>query len=1121
MMKGVVEHPVVEDVVDKEKKKKNRRSNRRSNRNSSVSASTSVNDVNGETIQCLKNGSKSKNITSSGSYSAVRQQDLELRASDEIELTSASNVSFSSMPTMHINEPGSVEARNMQNQPVLPDLAGGVFPESCPEPVVSYSSYWAYTNKDVDPSQQNEGYGQSKIFAAHWSVEAVIEALARGDAFKALFRVNAHNRLEAYCKIDGVQTDILISGIAAQNRAVEGDFVLIKVDPVSMWTKMKGLANNSAPLEDSNLLPEANEMNGDSCKGKNIVDAGNENVYFKMLPERGFHCDDGSLLGETSTSHPVRIEPAGYNFINGHHPSTSDSTHIGPSRVNEVLNSVERLSSMIGLYPSKRPTGRVVAIIERSSRRDGLVGFLNVNQLFNYRGGYKKDLRKNKGSLLISECEYVQLTPTDPKFTKMMVLVKDLPDCIKKRLEEGDSTVETELVAARIDDWGEGSPLPQAHVSHVFGRGGEVEPQINAILFENAIRCSEFSPESISCLPHIPWEVPSEELFSRKDIRNLCIFTIDPPTATDLDDALSIERLSDGICRIGVHIADASYFVLPDTALDIEAQIRSTSVYMLKRKIPMLPMLLSENLGSLNPGVDRLTFSILWDLNAAGDIIDRWVGRTVIRSCCKLSYEHAQDIIDGKIGLENSNASGNGLPQLHGHFKWSDVIGSIKSLYEVAKTLKDKRFCDGALQLESSKPVFLFDENGTLYDSVLTERKDSNFLVEEFMLLANRTAAEVISRAFPDSALLRMHPAPNMRKLKEFEGFCYKHGLELDASTSGQLHQSLQLARERLKDDSVLFDILTNYASKPMQLASYFCSGDFKENADWSHYGLAVPIYTHFTSPLRRYPDIVVHRTLAAALEAEELYLKYRRISPKENCDEEVTGRCFTGFYYDRDAAESLEGREALSAAALKHGVPDMNILADVAAHCNDRRLACRNVKDACDKLYMWVLLKKKEVLLTEARVLGLGPRFMSVYIHKLAIERRIYYDEVEGLMGEWLEATSTLVLNIFAPKRSSRRVGYSNYRPLEDVALVVSPYDLKEEQDTRGSVNKSSAADAGDADAIRQCLEPISNYGINPGVFPFTVHLLSTIPVALNAVGGTDRPPEIGVRLYMSSYLR
>ncbi|KAK0576813.1 hypothetical protein LWI29_023672 [Acer saccharum] len=1076
-MKGAVEQPLVEDVVDKEKKKKNRRSNRRSNRNSSVSASTSVNEVNGETIQCLKNGSQSKNITSSGSYSVVRQQDLDLHASGELELTSASNVSFSSMPTMHINEPGSVEARSMQNQPVLTDLAGGVFSKSFSEPVVSDSSYWAYTNKDVDPSYQNEGYGQSKIFYAHWSVEAVNEALAKGDAFKALFRVNAHNRLEAYCKIDGVQTDILISGIAAQNRAVEGDFVLIKVDPLSMWTKMKGLANNSAPLEDSNLLPEANEMNGDSCKG--------------------------------------------YNLINGHHPSTSDSTHIGPNRVNEDMNSVERLSSMIGLYPSKRPTGRVVAIIERSSRRDGLVGFLNVNQRFNYRGGYKKDLKKNKGSLLISECEYVQLTPTDPKFTEMMVLVKDLPDCIKKRLEEGDSTVETELVAARIVDWGEESPLPQAHVLHVFGRGGEVEPQINAILFENAIHCSEFSPESISCLPHVPWEVPSEEFFSRRDIRNLCIFTIDPPTATDLDDALSIERLSDGIFRIGVHIADASYFVLPETALDIEAQIRSTSVYMLKRKIPMLPMLLSENLGSLNPGVDRLTFSIFWDLNAVGDIIDHWVGRTVIRSCCKLSYEHAQDIIDGKIGLENSNTSGNGLPQLHGHFKWADVIGSIKSLYEVAKTLKDKRFCNGALQLENSKPVFLFDENGTLYDSVLTERKDSNFLVEEFMLLANRTAAEVISRAFPDSALLRMHPAPNMRKLKEFESFCYKHGLVLDASTSGQLHQSLQRAREKLKDDSVLFDILTNYASRAMQLASYFCSGDFKENADRSHYGLAVPIYTHFTSPLRRYPDIVVHRTLAAALEAEELYRKHRRISPKENRKEEVAGRCFTGINYDKDAAESLEGREALSAAALKHGVPGMNILADVAAYCNDRSLACRNVKDACDKLYMWILLKKKEVLLTEARVLGLGPRFMSVYIHKLAIERRIYYDDVEGLMAEWLEATSTLVLNLFALKRSYRRGGYSNYRPLEDVALVVSPYDLKKEQDTRGSVNKSSAADAGDADTIRQCLEPVSNYGINPGVFPLTVHLLSTIPVALNAVSGTDRPPEIGVRLYMSSYLR
>ncbi|XP_044479170.1 DIS3-like exonuclease 2 [Mangifera indica] len=1104
MVRGAADQSVVDDGVDKERKKKNRRSNRRSNRNASVSvsgsASTSISEIHGEAMQTLRNGNK----TSFVSHSSSRQQGLDLHPSNNQESTKASDVTFCSMPTMHINEPDSVETSSMHH--LLPaDLVGEVVSESCP--TMTAHDGWEYINEEV--------YAQSPIFLPHLSREAVNEALEKGYALRALFHVNAHNQLEAYCKIDGVQTDVLISGIAAQNRAVEGDVVLIKVDPLSLWTKMKGLGNNLALAEYSNFLSEANEKRGDTYKGKNKVELGYDRVNSNctMLAEE-FHNEDVFAPGETS--YLESIEPACYNYVNGYHLATSDSTYVGFS---DQQYAVESLSAIISLNPLKRPTGRVLAIIKSSPRRDCIVGYLNVNQWFNYRDRYEKNMKKK--CLRISEHDYIQLTPTDPRFPEMMVLVKDLPDCINKRLEEGDATLEMELVAAQILCWGEESPFPQARVSCVFGQGGEVEPHVNAILYENAVCCSEFSQESLSCLPSVPWEVPTEEFKSRKDLRNLCIFTIDPSTATDLDDALSIERLSDGIFRVGVHVADVSYFVLPDTALDMEAQLRSTSVYMFQYKIPMLPLLLTENLGSLNPGVDRLAFSIFWDLNSSGNVVDRWIGYTIIRSCCKLSYENAQDIIDGKIDAESFNTSGNGLPQLYGNFEWANVIRSIRSLHEVSKTLKEKRFSEGALQLESSKPEFLLDEDGTPYDTMLSERKESNFLVEEFMLLANRTAAEVICRAFPESALLRRHPAPNIRKLKEFEAFCQKHGLELDTSSSGQFHQSLERVRVKLKDDSVLFNIIMNYAARPMQLASYFCSGDFKDNVDWSHYGLGVPLYTHFTSPLRRYPDIVVHRTLAAALEAEELLWDYKRKLLKEKQSDEIKGRFLSGIYYEKDALESMEGREALSAAALRHGVPCTNVLADVAAHCNDRKLASRNVKDACEKLYMWVLLRKKEVLLSEAKVLGLGPRFMSIYIHKLAIERRIYYDEVEGLKVEWLEATSTLVLNLGTYKRSCRRGGLANYRLLEDVALVTRPYDQKEEQSmSGGSANECIATNVGVAGSSCPCLDPTSKCGFDPGVFPMTVHLLSTIPVALHAVGGDDGPLDIGVRLYMSTYL-
>ncbi|XP_075648491.1 DIS3-like exonuclease 2 [Castanea sativa] len=1142
MRPGLVQQSVVEPNCDGDKeKKKKRRSNRRS-KQSTPPPPTSVNGLHGEAPECLGDVRTCNHVTASLSSSSTKQHVLDMRPpmdhgwdmhppnehaldlcpSIEHELTRASDVGFSSMPTMHICEKANpMEEQNIPNQHVS-DFGHRVMSQSCPEPVFYRGSPGTSKNNYMFPSPHIEG-SQKKYFDPHWSMEAVNEALKKGDAFKVLFRVNAHNRLEAYCKIDGVPTDVLISGIAAQNRAVEGDIVVLKVDPSSLWTRMKGstgMSNNPAPVEDCNILLEDGEIASDSSKGKSKVDVDYECARYRSCPypEKGSCYGEGTFVGET-----VHLEPTGPASCNLVHPAASDSSHVGSfNGQSEVVKAVSRICSLISTFPSKRPTGRIVSIIERSPRRDAIVGHLNVKNWLSYREFCRKE-RKNKSSLTLSDSEYIHLTPTDPKLPKMIVFVKGLPDCIKKRLEKGDSTVEMELVAARIDEWDEESSVPLAHVLHIFGRGSEVEAQINAILFENAIRSSEFSPELLSSVPNIPWEVPPEEVQSRRDLRNLCIFTIDPSIAIELDDALSIEKLSNGNFRVGVHIADVSYFILPGTAIDIEAQVRSTSVYLSQCKLPMLPPMFSENLCSLNPGVDRLAFSIFVDINYVGDVVDRWIGRSVIQSCCKLSYKQAQDIIDGISNVDSSNITENGNPQLYGHFKWPDVVRSVISLHEISKILKEKRFSDGALRLESSKVVYLFDDHGIPYDSMLCGQKESNFLVEEFMLLANRTAAEIISRAFPDSALLRRHPEPNTRKLREFEAFCCKHGLELDTSSSGQFNQSLEQIREKLKDDTVLFDILISYASRPMQVATYFCSGDQKDcENDWGHYALAVPHYTHFTSPLRRYPDIIVHRTLAAAIEAEELYLKYRGSLPKVSRGEKVARRCFTCIHFDRDAAESLEGKKALSAAAVMHGVPCSESLADVAAYCNERKQASGHVKDACDKLYMWVLLKKKEILFSEARVLGLGPRFMSIYIQKLAIERRIYYDEVEGLTVEWLETTSTLVLSL-ANKRSSRRGGPGKWRALEDIAFVVSPCDVKIELGVFGG---SSSEQVGDTGVAAQASDPIcksviSNTEVDPGVFPLTVHLLSTIPVVLHAVGGDDGPLDIGARLYLSSYLR
>ncbi|CAN8270698.1 unnamed protein product [Cochlearia groenlandica] len=985
------------EIIDKEKKKRTRRrSNRRSRQSSGFSKIHSLGCA-------IEDDNRTRDCVALNDEIEEEEAMVSMRASD---------AAFNSMPPIMRFEDGSPCGDG--------EICKQLLSKSCPDPRACEITH------RMDGEFLVQELQQRKIFTSHWSLSSVKESLEKGEAFKAMFRVNAHNRSEAYCKIDGVPTDILINGNVGQNRAVEGDIVVIKLDPLSLWPKMKGFVIENVSKHE--------ERNG---------------------PENGFSTNKVSVMGQ------------GVNNCVRSCPEPLLDPCLGSSNLD--FSAVEKLCTVLSSFPNKRPTGQVVAIFEKSLVRDSIVGLLDVKGWIRYKEG--DAISCNKSNLSLSDDEYVQLMPTDSRLPKLIVPFHVLPEKIKARLETIDPTL---LVAAQIVEWDEGSPIPLAHITRIFGRGSELKPQISSILYQNLVCDSDFSPCSLTCLPHIPWEVPEEEVRCRKDLRDLCVITIDPSTATDLDDALSVQSLPDGFFRVGVHIADVSYFVLPETDLDTEAKFRSTSVYMVHRKIPMLPPLLSENLGSLNPGADRLAFSIFWDLNGQGDVIDRWIGRTVIRSCCKLSYDHAQEIIDGTIEMSR--------PSLYGSFQWSDVVRSVKQLHEISTVLRQRRFRQGALRLDNNKPVFLFDGLGVPYDFAVCTRKPSNFLVEEFMLLANITAAEVISRAYPDAALLRKHPEPNTRKLKEFELFCSKHGMDLNASSSGKFHESLEkIITETLKDDSVFVDILNSYAIKPMQLASYFCTGDDMD--EWGHYALAVPVYTHFTSPLRRYPDIVVHRALAAAVEAG-----------------------YAGVRFDRDAAESVKGKEMLLAAALKHGVPSTETLSVVAAYCNERKLAARKVRDGCDKLYTWFVLKKKEVFPCEARVMNLGPRFMTIYISKLGIERRIYYDQIEGLSVDYLEATSTLIIKnkLYSKSNGRGKGGGYYYKPLKESVYLVSPCDMSV-HDTNSSVKE----------------EEEEEVVIVPTVFPLTVGLFSTVPVVLNALGGDDGPLDIGARLYMTSYYR
>ncbi|CAL4885427.1 unnamed protein product [Urochloa decumbens] len=1005
--------------------------------------------------------------------------------------------SVRSMPPMHVGGGARAEAE-----------------AEAPAAGTSHSCPLLPTPRPVEALAARAGAGAPvrRYFQPHWPERAVEEAVKRGHAFVGKFRVNAHNRNEAYCTIDGIPVDILITGLA-QNRAVEGDLVALTLDPVVHWTRMKGpnVACNPVIGGDS-VAREISETNGNHSQKKGQADT---SCRFENC-SNGVPGSDMTHLHHKNSgfSQAVKCENGNATVPESNERDLSDGK-------SEAARALQRICATIHTHPGRRPTGKVLSIMKKSPRREAIVGFLASFPEFPDGERQKNQMgvkmMNNRAQSVVTGL--IHLLPTDPKFPHMVVSVSTLPDSVRRSLREGDAAIEKEVVAARLDEWNEESLYPYAHVVRFLGKGGHVKTHMDAILFENAISDAEFSPESLACLPDSCWKIPQEELEARKDLRKVLTFTIDPPTASDLDDAISIEILSGGTVRIGVHIADVSYFVHPETALDAEAQSRSTSVYTLRRKISMLPSRLSEELVSLNPGVDRLAFSIIWDIDSDGNIVSRWIGRSIIFSCCKLSYDLVQDLICSDTSRARSAVSSL---QVHGMFERDDVIKSLRGLYEVSKNLKEIRFKGGALSLDTAKLMILFDEDGAPCDSYRYIRNDACFIVEELMLLANMSAAEVISNAFPDCALLRRHPEPNLRKFREFEAFCAKNGFELDASSSGQLHLSLSRIKEKLQDDHVLFDILMFYASKQMQSAEYFCTRDLMgKKDDWAHYALAVPLYTHFTSPLRRYPDIIVHRTLNAVIEAEQVYMKQKKSSTgrnglKASC--ELIDSCFTGLQFSQDAAESEEGKKALSAAAKKFKVPSSENLGEVAEHCNERKWAGRRAEEAGHKLYMWALLKNKEIVVCNARVLGLGPRFMSVYVPKLAMERRIYYDEVEGLSVEWLEATGTLVLDACRNKHAQRRGAQMKSRPIDEVAMVVNPSEMMFSEEDE----ESGATEAGGCTAKSVFLSGDTvKAQAAPAVLPLVIHYLSDIPVVLHATGGEDCAVDIGVRLYMASYFK
>ncbi len=419
--------------------------------------------------------------------------------------------------------------------------------------------------------------------------------------------------------------------------------------------------------------------------------------------------------------------------------------------------------------------------------------------------------------------------------------------------EDSGGAKKGEKIFVEMTKWTDGEKDPLGKVLKVLGKPDEHNVEMEAIVLERGF-ATTFPPQIEAAAEEIPLEIPVEEIAKRRDFRDTLTFTIDPKDAKDFDDALSWKKLPNGNLEIGVHIADVSYYVTPGSILDQEAVARATSIYLVDRTIPMLPERLSNGICSLVESEDRLTFATVFTMTPKGDIVDEWFGRTIIHSAKRFTYEEAQKILDAHAGVH---------------------LEALTSLNDLAKILRAKRIEGGAIAFEADEVKFELDANGKplrVYRKVI---QDTNKLIEEFMLLANKHVAQLIAtkdKRAESVFVYRVHDVPNEERMQDLRDFLHGIGYDLKLDKFGQV--SAQNINKMLED------VRGNAEEAMIQMATVRSMAKaVYTTKNIGHFGLGFAHYTHFTSPIRRYPDVMVHRLLQSYLEGTPV--------PKKKLEEE------------------------------------------------------------------------------------------------------------------------------------------------------------------------------------------------------------------------------------------
>ena len=495
-------------------------------------------------------------------------------------------------------------------------------------------------------------------------------------------------------------------------------------------------------------------------------------------------------------------------------PDIEDDIFIPTNNLNKALDGDKVKVYIYNRRRGRRPEGEVVEIIERSKTE--FVGVIDIQKNFAF------------------------VSTANPKmYTDIFVPKNKLGNA-----ENGD------VVLVKIEDWPAKADSPFGEVLRVLGRPGEHNTEIHAILAEYGLPY-DFPIDVEAYAQKIDTSIQEDEIARRRDMRNVLTFTIDPKDAKDFDDALSFQKLENGNYEIGIHIADVSHYLQEGTILDEEAYNRATSVYLVDRVVPMLPEVLSNFACSLRPHEEKYTFSAIFEISERAEVVNQWFGRTVIYSDQRFAYEEAQHIIETKGDTIPEDISLTGQ-----EYKVSkEIQQATLKMDQLAKILRSKRMQHGAISFDKVEVKFHLNENAEPTGVYFKIAKDANHLIEEFMLLANRKVAEFIGKQKPKKTFVyRIHDEPDEDKLINLQTVISKFGYNINFRSKDTISKSLNnlLAEVQGRKEQNLVDTL---AIRTMSKAKY-------STENIGHYGLAFDYYSHFTSPIRRYPDVMAHRLL-------------------------------------------------------------------------------------------------------------------------------------------------------------------------------------------------------------------------------------------------------------------